>query len=139
MSGTNDATSTLLLSVPHRDLYEGRLAPPSYWNGEHKRFYLPNHGDGSPGVYGFGDFLRAHQHYGFRLDHLEVGDRGCIPAIPARDQHASGEYCIDAVLIVTGVPNRAPSRNGGAPCSWCGGIDGCKRSCYNLQDTNYLH
>lgn len=90
----------ILISVPHRDLYEGQLELPSHWAPEHKRFYLPGHSDGEPGTYGFGDFLKAHQHYGYRVAHLEMGDRDCVPASVRMNRHATGEYCIDALLLV---------------------------------------
>lgn len=32
----------LVVTVPHRDLYEKKLAPPSKYNGAHKRFYTPS-------------------------------------------------------------------------------------------------
>ena len=31
----------LIISVPHRDLYEKKKFPPSNWNHEHKYFWLP--------------------------------------------------------------------------------------------------
>jgi len=91
----------LLISVPHRDLYEGRHNLPSYWNHEHLRFYVPERADvgGSPDTIAFGPWLRdMGKGLGFELVRLEVGDRDCVPAeVPNR--HATGEYCIDALLV----------------------------------------
>jgi SAM-dependent methyltransferase len=88
----------MLLSVPHRDLYEGRLILPSNWNHDHKRFYLPDR-DEPPDTVGLRPWLEAGCDYGrFELWQLEIGDRDCVPAAPGR--HATGEYCIDALLRV---------------------------------------
>ena len=35
----------LIIGVPHRDLYEKKIAPPSNWNHEHKWFWLPEEHD----------------------------------------------------------------------------------------------
>ncbi len=32
----------LIISLPHRDLYEKRKSLPSFWNPDHKYFYLPD-------------------------------------------------------------------------------------------------
>jgi len=96
----------ILLSVPHRDLYEGRMTLPSNWNGEHVRFYVPERADvgGSPDTIAFGPWLRDFRNaFGFELALFEVGARGCTPAeVPHR--HAQGEYCIDALLVKNSPP-----------------------------------
>lgn len=122
----------IVLSVPHRDLYEGKASPPSAWNREHLRFYLPEHSDHAEGVYGFGDFLRAHQHLGYQLLQVQVGNRNAVAADILRRRHAAGEYCIDAVLAVTGARVTSPSRNATNRCGWCKTPDvvECRGPCY---------
>lgn len=120
----------MLISVPHRDLYEDKLSLPSHWNTEHKRFYVPEEADlaGSTDTVPFGPWLRASGYIcGFRVLRVEVGDRGSIPASVAEGRHAHGEYCIDALLEV--VPGRWWR---GARCAWCpkAEVDDCRQACY---------
>jgi SAM-dependent methyltransferase len=88
----------LLISVPHRQLYEQRLALPSRWNQDHKRFYLPFESDG-PYTAGLVEWLgclppNCHE---FSLAMLATGDWGHTNT--GTGAHPDGEYCIDALLV----------------------------------------
>jgi SAM-dependent methyltransferase len=86
----------LLIAVPHRDLYERKLELPSRWNRNHKRFYLPNHSE-PPHTVGLLPFLDTWaEELHFNILAVQTGDWGYKPVAP--DQHAVGEYQIDALL-----------------------------------------
>jgi SAM-dependent methyltransferase len=84
----------LLVSVPHRDLYERRLALPSRWNGDHKTFWLPD-GHEPPVTRGLHQTLRE------AIPQAELISF-CVCAEgyfdPGPDKHAHGEFSIEAVL-----------------------------------------
>lgn len=86
----------LLIAVPHRDLYERKLALPSKWNPDHKRFYLPYIGDGQA-TEGLVQWLSpAQSRVGFELVTVQTGDWGWSP-VPLT-QHPIREYQIDVLL-----------------------------------------
>jgi SAM-dependent methyltransferase len=75
--------------VPHQFLYERKLALPSFWSGEHLRFYTP----GSL-LRGFETALRPNT---YRVRHLADNDLGYdYEADP--DRHPSGCYEIELVV-----------------------------------------
>lgn len=84
----------LLISVPHRVLYEGRQRLPSRWNGEHCRFYLPR-GPQEGDTVDFYAWCRAQA--GARLELFATGDWGA--QYEPRERHAVGEFQIDARLV----------------------------------------
>ena len=89
----------LLLSVPHRLLYERRPCPPSRWNGDHKWFFLPYNHDGHERTIGFHRWLTAAEGaLGYRLVNLATGDWGHTNVAKGDSEHPDGEYCIDALL-----------------------------------------
>lgn len=88
----------LLISVPHRTLYEGKCRLPSHWNKNHLRYYLPYEGDGADtvGLYGWLN-VRSHVTRLFKIETIVTGDWGNTgPATSGK--HADGEYQIDALL-----------------------------------------
>jgi SAM-dependent methyltransferase len=84
----------LLISVPHRDLYERRKTLPSRWNGDHKTFWLPETHE-PPITRGLrqtiGDSLSLAV-----LVELRIVNEGYID--PGPEHHAHGEFSIEAVL-----------------------------------------
>lgn len=84
----------LLVSVPHRDLYEKRTRLPSRWNGDHKWFWLPDDGE-PPHTLGLRATIRTEIGAGELLD-LRVCDDGWADLGP--DVHSVGEYSIEAVI-----------------------------------------
>lgn len=88
----------LLISVPHRQLYEQRLSPPSRWNGDHKRFYLPFIADGNAGTVGLLQWLDSFESAPrFHVAMLATGDWGHTNTFCGA--HPDGEYQIDALLV----------------------------------------
>ncbi len=87
----------VLISVPHRTLYEGKERLPSVWNTNHLRFYIPDESDNAD-TEGLLYWLELYEHmWGYEITRLVTGDWGNAPARPGY-RHASGEYCIDALL-----------------------------------------
>lgn len=85
----------MLLSVPHRGLYEKRGAMPSRWSHEHVRMYLP--WQDAPGAIGFYRFLARTAD--LRILNFATGDWGTTNTHET-GVHADGEYCIDALVEV---------------------------------------
>jgi SAM-dependent methyltransferase len=81
---------TLLISVPHQDLYEQKDAPPSRWAPEHQHFYRP-----WP-LFRWLNVLAPS--YDYRIQAVQVGDWG-YERSTGPGGHPQGEYCIDAVLV----------------------------------------
>jgi SAM-dependent methyltransferase len=79
----------LIITVPHRDLYEKKLSRPSKWNAGHKRFYTP--------AVLLTEVEAAFEPNSYRVRHLIDCDEGYDYSIgPAK--HAAGEYQIELVL-----------------------------------------
>lgn len=80
----------LIIVVPHRDLYERKLSPPSKWNADHRRFYTA--------ASLLAEVERAiPEPNAYRIRLLEEGDSGYDYLIP-RDTHATGQYEITLVI-----------------------------------------
>jgi len=87
----------LIVLVPHRDLYEKKLAPPSRWNHDHKTFWVPHRPeeDAPPTTKGLLDEIlgalpRA------RVIQLRILDEGFKSA--GDYEHSLGEYSIEAIV-----------------------------------------
>jgi predicted SAM-dependent methyltransferase len=84
----------LIVVVPHRDLYEKKLQPPSIWNGDHKWFWLPDQ-DKPPRTLSLrrvlADILPTANLVSFEVLQDGWEDVGA-------DVHATGEYSIEAIL-----------------------------------------
>lgn len=81
----------IFVSVPHRDLYERKLALPSRWNRDHKRFYT------SASL--LHEFESALPINGFRVRYLYENDTGHDYNQPDVE-HAKGAYEIEMVIEV---------------------------------------
>lgn len=79
----------LILIVPHRDLYEKKLNPPSRWNEDHKRFYIPS-------LLLF-EVQAALPTNSWRLRHMRDNDDGFDYSIPP-EKHSGGCYEIECVI-----------------------------------------
>lgn len=79
----------IIITVPHRDLYERKHSLPSIWNQDHKRFYTP------------GSLLQEIEYSlnpnSYRIRHLQDNDANHIYGVQT-DIHASGEYEIEVVI-----------------------------------------
>lgn len=83
----------LILSLPHRDLYEKRKTLPSRWNGEHKTFWMPVHNE-EPHTIGLLTFVCTMIPEAETL-RLVVEDAGWQPC--PEEVHSGGEYSIEGV------------------------------------------
>ena len=84
----------LVVCVPHRDLYEGKLDLPSRWNGDHKSFWLP-------------DTKRQGHLWGLRQAIAEAIPGGEVVSFRVLDEghyypdslvHPLGEFSIEAIV-----------------------------------------
>lgn len=79
----------IVIIVPHQHLYEKRKFPPSKWNGDHKRFYLPSH------LLAEVENSLVPNTYRVRL--LEDGDKNFNYSLPP-STHSDGQYEITLVI-----------------------------------------
>ena len=79
----------LVICVPHQHLYERRLALPSQWNLDHRRFYTP--------ATLMADVEAALEPNSYRVRHLIDNDLGYDYTIPPH-QHPCGSYEIELVV-----------------------------------------
>jgi SAM-dependent methyltransferase len=84
----------IIVIVPHRDLYERKLMLPSQWNHDHKWFYLPDRDDPPHTISLRRMIVEAIQDPD--ILHIRTLQDGWFPA-PV-EQHASGEYSIEAII-----------------------------------------
>lgn len=85
---------TLILYVPHRNLYEKKELLPSRWNPDHKFFILP-FDDEAPNTFSLEGMIRRNCE-GHSLIRLKDCDEGWIPLGP--ETHSHGEYSIEAII-----------------------------------------
>lgn len=86
----------LIVCVPHRDLYEKRVALPSRWNGDHKTYWLPEWAapEDPPHTRGLRQALAEAIPDG-EIVALRILDEGYEAN---GDGHPGGEYSIEAVV-----------------------------------------
>ena len=85
----------LIISLPHRDLYEKRKTLPSQWNPDHKYFWLPETEEPPCTKSLKGVILEAIPNA--NIVDFRVIDTG-FSAHVEPDQHPIGEYSIEAVI-----------------------------------------
>lgn len=84
----------MIVSVPHRDLYEKKRTLPSRWNYGHKLFFLLDRDD-PPSTFGLVPMIvRALENY--RMIYAKECSDGWEPLPP--DVHSTGEYAIEIVI-----------------------------------------
>lgn len=86
----------LIITVPHRDLYERQRILPSRWNADHKTMWLPQRFD-PPNTFGFMPIIRQaieFERYVFE----EYGVHDTCTNHDRPDQHPDGDMCIEAVI-----------------------------------------
>lgn len=79
----------LVVTVPHKHLYERKEYPPSIWNGDHKRFYTP-----CSLLYEIEQSLPVN---GYRIAHMRDNDDN-FDYDRETSEHASGAYEIELVV-----------------------------------------
>lgn len=83
----------IIICVPHRDLYEKRIALPSKWNEDHKTFWLPEK-DKSRGVFGVKETVHK-AIPAAKIVLLRVLNEGWVSN---GQNHSDGEYSIECVI-----------------------------------------
>jgi SAM-dependent methyltransferase len=84
----------LIISVPHRDLYERKADLPSIWNQEHCTFWLPDTNE-PPCTLGLRPLVRGALPE-WEVVWFEVEQTGWYYLPP--EQHAPGEFSIEIVV-----------------------------------------
>ena len=79
----------LVITVPHRDLYEKKAFLGSRWNGAHKRFYTP--------ASLLAEVEAAFEVNSYRIRYMQDCDEGYDYSIPPTI-HPHGEYQIEIVI-----------------------------------------
>jgi len=85
----------LIVSVPHRDLYEKKKNLPSQWNRDHKRFFLPLN-DELPDTVGLKLLFENTIKSNYVIEYIKVCDDEFVFNGPK--DHSSGEYSIELVV-----------------------------------------
>lgn len=84
----------VLISLPHRDLYERKRTLPSKWNLDHRYFYLPKECD-PPHTFSVEGVLRSAWVDGYKWA-MKVIDTVTNKDRP--DEHADGEFSIEVTI-----------------------------------------
>lgn len=82
----------VIISVPHRDLYERRIAMPSRWNPDHKFFILPDR-DELPHTFSMARMLSA---AGIN-DYVMTVQNTCTN-VDKPHEHGDGEFSIEVIF-----------------------------------------
>jgi len=84
----------LIVSVPHRDLYEKKKELPSNWNFDHKWFWLPEKNE-APHTLSFKAVIEQ-AIPDANIVYFKVCDEGWVDVGPLN--HSTGEFSIEAVV-----------------------------------------
>lgn len=84
----------LIVSVPHRDLYEKKKDLPSRWNADHKFFFLPEE-DEAPVTIGVRGLIEKSISQ-YKQVYLKVCNEGWVDTGP--EKHPVGEFSIECIL-----------------------------------------
>lgn len=79
----------LVITVPHKFLYEKKMSPPSRYNPDHKRFYTP--------ATLLQEIEAAYTPNSYRVRHLRDVDDNFDYSIPP-EKHSQGSYEIELVI-----------------------------------------
>lgn len=86
----------LIISVPHRDLYERKKTLPSNWNLDHKFYLLPDTEE-APHTKSFKKLIEeALEGQNYSIKSIKVQDTCTNHDKP--NEHGNGEYSIEAII-----------------------------------------
>jgi ubiquinone/menaquinone biosynthesis C-methylase UbiE len=85
----------VIISVPHRDLYERKRTLPSRWNEDHKYFYLPFASD-PPHTFSVWSVLFFAGVEREMIESFEVIDTATNADRP--EEHNNGEFSIEVII-----------------------------------------
>ena len=84
---------TVIISIPHRDLYERKKELPSKWNADHKYFYLPYQSE-PPHTFSVDSILTPFfEYYNYEINVIDTSTNHDKP-----DEHANGEFSIEIFI-----------------------------------------
>lgn len=86
----------LIISVPHRDLYERKKQLPSKWNADHKFFILPEECEPPHTFSLMGLVKQALKGQDYKIVSLNVQNTCTNVNIP--EEHGNGEYSIEVII-----------------------------------------
>jgi SAM-dependent methyltransferase len=85
----------VIISVPHRDLYERKRTLPSRWNEDHKYFYLPGECD-PPHTFSLWGVVASAAVNREMVEYFKVIDTATNADRP--DEHNNGEFSIEVII-----------------------------------------
>jgi SAM-dependent methyltransferase len=84
---------TVIISIPHRDLYERKKELPSKWNADHKYFYLPYQSE-PPHTFSVDSILtKFFEYYTYDIRVVDTSTNH-----DKQDEHANGEFSIEIFI-----------------------------------------
>jgi predicted SAM-dependent methyltransferase len=83
---------TVIISIPHRDLYERKKELPSKWNADHKYFYLPYQSE-PPHTFSVESIMHKFSDYPYVMNVVDTSTNNDKP-----DEHANGEFSIEIFI-----------------------------------------
>lgn len=82
----------IIVSIPHRDLYERKKTLPSKWNEDHRYFYLPYSSE-PPHTFSIASILTAAGITEYQMEVIDTSTNNDKP-----DEHANGEFSIEIII-----------------------------------------
>ena len=82
----------IIVSIPHRDLYERKKTLPSKWNADHRYFYLPDSSE-PPHTFSIASILNAAGITNYEMDVIDTSTNNDKP-----EEHANGEFSIEIII-----------------------------------------
>jgi predicted SAM-dependent methyltransferase len=83
---------TVIISIPHRDLYERKKELPSKWNADHKYFYLPYQSE-PPHTFSVDSMLTKFFEYNYEIRVIDTSTNH-----DKQEEHANGEFSIEIFI-----------------------------------------
>ncbi len=82
----------VIISLPHRDLYERKKTLPSKWNLDHRYFYLPDACE-PPHTFSMKGILQAAGVFKYSMKVIDTSTNHDKP-----EEHANGEFSIEVII-----------------------------------------
>jgi SAM-dependent methyltransferase len=83
----------VIISIPHRDLYERKKELPSKWNADHKYFYLPYQSE-PPHTFSVDSILTKFFEYNYEIRVIDTSTNH-----DKQEEHANGEFSIEITIF----------------------------------------
>jgi ubiquinone/menaquinone biosynthesis C-methylase UbiE len=82
----------IIISLPHRDLYERKKTLPSRWNEDHRYFYLPDRCE-PPHTFSVAGILRQAGVDKYKMKVIDTATNADRP-----EEHNNGEFSIEVII-----------------------------------------